>query len=789
MKLALIPRWFRSSQAPCPERRAARAHALRLRLTVENLEDRSLPAVVFTPGPYTVPDTSAADTALGSPTSFRPVEPYASVNPVDPGQIAVSSHNGIRLSTDGGVRFTNTITFPNSSGGDTTTVYDHAGRLFWLNIASGISIEQLDPATGARVAGPFAVDNGPDDKPFLAADPTTNNLFVIWTGFPSSGGTQILLRRSTDQGATWSDPVRVDNGADGFVWPASVAVAPDGFVYAAYHSVLGFSNNAPNHTGRIVVVRYNNDLTAPVRTLAEDQGFADITFNVQTSGTARTIPGMQFWTQGAGQPQVLPDPARPGNVYVVSADSTSPTNDKMVVRMARSTDDGRSWDPSTVVVSGPGDSYALFPQAAIDDFGDIVIAWYDDRRGLTNAAGHFELDVFAEYSTDGGLTFSPDFMVNSPDNPFDPDVGAITRFAGPPPTTRIGEYFGLALFGGTAYVAWNGDLGTRSEQVFFKSFPIAGSLTVTGAGVQDAVTVQTTPGNAAFAEVIVNGQRQYAGYGSALSGVSIAVSAGDADISVADNAAGVPVTVNVGDTSGTLDPIGTVTVADASGTATVNLDDTGFTGSEDYVITGNAVTISRSAAFALIYRGIAGLNLTAGDGGDTFDIDGTSAGTTVTGGAGPNVFHVSPFTQWLAGSLGGFLTLNGNGADVLEFFDANDPNSETFSFDPVPMSLTLGATGTTVADFSGMAAVYVTTNGFSTPDDQSGTVIFDPDGGPPGARRPPRTRATTDEKLRDLVFLSVAPVSPADGTDYLPCWPAARDRHTISLSLRTYTDW
>jgi len=33
------------------------------------------------------------------------------------------------------------------------------------------------------------------------------------------------------------------------------------------------------------------------------------------------------------------------------------------------------------------------------------VAWYDNRRGLTNANGTFRLDVFATYSTDGGLTF------------------------------------------------------------------------------------------------------------------------------------------------------------------------------------------------------------------------------------------------------------------------------------------------------------------------------------------------------------------------------------------------
>ena len=32
-----------------------------------------------------------------------------------------------------------------------------------------------------------------------------------------------------------------------------------------------------------------------------------------------------------------------------------------------------------------------------------------------------------------------------------------------------------------------------------------------------------------------------------------------------------------------------------------------------------------------------------------------------------------------------------------------------------------------------MGAVYVVTNGFSTADDASGIVVFDPDGGPPGS--------------------------------------------------------
>jgi hypothetical protein len=203
--------------------------------------------------------------------------------------------------------------------------------------------------------------------------------------------------------------------------------------------------------------------------------------------------------------------------------------------------------------------------------------------------------------------------------------------------------------------------------------------------------------------------------------------------------------VSIRNAAAALDGIGAVTVHDSTGTSSVTLDDSGFAGTEDYGINSASVGITRSSAFSLSYSGIAALTLLGGPGSDIFDIDSTSTYTAVYGGSGGNCFHVSPSTQWLASSLGGYLNLFGGGNDVLDFFDANDPNAETFSFDSAPSSLTLGSTGTTVAGFTGMGGgIYVVTNGFSTPDDQSGTVIFDPAGGPPcvaGTGSSPRGQA------------------------------------------------
>ena len=293
---------------------------------------------------------------------------------------------------------------------------------------------------------------------------------------------------------------------------------------------------------------------------------------------------------------------------------------------------------------------------------------------------------------------------------------------------------------------------------------ILGNVTVTGLTAADSLTINDQGNtalrrytltattftrsaggvitfNSAPGQLVINGGTSADTYqisDTPAAGTTV-INAGNGGNSIQVQGSGGPLTINtgtgdtvtLGSASNTLDPVGVVTVHDAVGTSAVVVDDSGFGSAEDYLVTSTTVTVGRSASFGLTYDGIAALTLNGGQGGATFDLDSTAAATVVHGGAGVNCFHVSPLTQYLAGSLAGPLTLTGSGADVLDFFDANDPNAEVFHFDDTPSSLTLGSTGATVATFTGMGSVYVVTNGFSTPDDASGTVIFDPDGGPP----------------------------------------------------------
>jgi hypothetical protein len=586
--LVMATSWFnrllkRTSQ-PAKRRRPAR------RLALEQLEARELMTATFTPDHTFFTPPHLPDVAL-SKNSSNPVETQVAVNPVDPRQIAVTTQTGIRVSPDNGATFTPGYTeFPTTSdgqsiqpGGDPGLVADSAGRLFWLNIGDfppfsgatpGVFITQVDPATSQPIPGTsHIVFQGDADKDFLAVRPVDNTLYACWTlGGQAPAGvpqnlSKIMVSRSTDQGATWSTPLRVDQDGDGFVEPSSITVDGGGNVYVAYHSQTGFTTppnpllqrfgNPDGKSGQTVVVRYDNALTpaSARRTVPFGPGQSDVTFNF--SQDPGNIPGADFITIGSAQPWVLADPARPGNIYVIVAQGNDINGVSSHILIARSTDSGAHWARSFVDVGAPIGgtgplSFQLFPTAAIDQQGNLVVAWYDNRRNLVDGVGHYLLDVYATYSTDGGQTWAPDFQVNDPTNPFTPDAEPGTPEDGR--GFRIGEYFGLTASNGTAYVAWHGNTFDQlsnqpsGHQVWFNSFPIVrGSLTVNSTGLSASdIVIRSEPTNPNLVQVFEHGTGSVPSYTGLWSGLtSITVNAGDGDhVDIENIVNGVQVMVN-----------------------------------------------------------------------------------------------------------------------------------------------------------------------------------------------------------------------------------------------------
>ena len=432
----------------------------------------------------------------------------AAVNPLSPNVIAVARGLNVAISTDFGVTFPTVFgattavatygTIASWSGcGDASVTFDSQGRLFFTYLLCGndnatpsnrvdISafIQQINATTGAAIGGPIEISGGAlnsDDKEWVAADatiasPFRDNLYVVWTRL--DGASQVMFSRSTNAGVTWSAPTQLDSGSEGFVWPSHIAVAPNGDVYITYHGDTCGAAGA-----QMFVLRD----TAGGAQFQAGTGFqktsfsAAVTCNVQSGGSA--VPNTNFWMQGANQGFVVPDSTRPGQIYVIANDDPNndfTTGDGGDVILARSVDNGLTWSVSTIS-HGPVGTLQVYPTGAIDQSGNLVVTWWDTRRGLTNAAGNFLLDQYATVSRDGGQTFTFDFRVN--DAAFDPDLNAACRF-GPSGcgavdtvnTLRIGEYNGTAAADGIGYAIWTGNTGTTppsgNQTTYFDAFSI-----------------------------------------------------------------------------------------------------------------------------------------------------------------------------------------------------------------------------------------------------------------------------------------------------------------------------
>ena len=448
-------------------------------------------------------ETALAPASPGADTSLcLSWEPTIAVDPNDPRVVAVAQGGTAKVSLDGGGTFDVTLNVAVPAGynldGDPSVAFDSQGNLFFsylcdLNVGAGrdvcITGYACDADAGtcnllAGIAWPvnatLDAGHGPPqnaDKNWLASDATpasgfANGLYLVWTDLEGATGWEVWFTASSNNGQDWSAAQQLSGDDEHKAWPAHVAVAPNGFVYVAYHSQTGFLDAAdadepkrvPDGVSGLIALRRSEDGgdSFEPSTFPYEAGEADMTWNVQHKANG-VIPGARYWLQGSSQPWILPDPVD-GRVHVVANDDPDDNvddGDAADVFMATSDDHGDSWGAPARVDTGPAGTFQVMPTAAIDALtGTIVVAYYDNRSLAVNGSGNFLLDLLATYSFDGGLSWLPEVDFN--DGSFDPDVSTSCRLCcdasedcfGQPMTFRIGEYNGVAAADCTAHAAW-----------------------------------------------------------------------------------------------------------------------------------------------------------------------------------------------------------------------------------------------------------------------------------------------------------------------------------------------
>jgi hypothetical protein len=390
-----------------------------------------------------------------SPPGDHGSEPGITVNPKNPNQVvAVYQPATATYSTDGGQTFALADLPPVPGwkiGGDVSTTFDNKGHVF----LSSLHFDKLSTlgywGHGAGRNGIFvrrSLDGGktwekdptqviawkggePDiqweDMPRIIGDnvptsPYAGNLYVGWIEWQLTQSV-ILFARSTDDGKTFSTPIRIsthaglprdDNG--GLVGFLAVIDA-EGTIYATWNDGLAVAFTTSRDGGKTF---------APSR-LIFDVGPPYFGGAVSVPGVARVM----------GFPQIGVDP-RPGkgaNLYVAWSDFR---NGDVDVFNSTSTDHGQTWTPPMRVNNDPiHDGIDQFFQwMAVDPItGDVYVQFYDRRSDADNR----KTWVTLARSTDAGKTFT-NYQWTS--EPFESELAF------------LGDYTWLVAYDGKVHGAW-----------------------------------------------------------------------------------------------------------------------------------------------------------------------------------------------------------------------------------------------------------------------------------------------------------------------------------------------
>jgi hypothetical protein len=361
---------------------------------------------------------------------------------------------GWGYTTDGGI----TWTFPgvlqnNVFRSDPVTNSDEVGNFFYLSLRSDGFSFFCDDLWGSTNGGQSWVERSPDegagggDKQWFTIDKTGGPghgfQYQLDDGINCNGG-GVQFQRCTDGGITWQAPVTIPNSP---IY-GSLDVDTNGNVFVGGEGNTFYCERSSN--AQIGGQTPTFDQSTAVN-LGGDLGGGGI------NGVGLT--GMLFLAvDRSGGPTN-------NNIYML-ASVIPPGRNTTDVMFVRSTDGGSTFSAPVKVNDDPVNpsKWHWFGTFAVAPNGRLDAVWHDTR----NAANNTDSQLFYSYSTDAGVTWSPNVAVSNPFNPFE----------GYPNQNKIGDYITIVsdnTGGNVAYSAtfnFNPNRNQHEEDVYYvRVFP------------------------------------------------------------------------------------------------------------------------------------------------------------------------------------------------------------------------------------------------------------------------------------------------------------------------------
>lgn len=351
-------------------------------------------------------------------------EPSMTVDPLNPNRIAVGWRQfdnvasnfrqaGNAYSTNHGANWTFPgVLTPGLFRSDPVLDTTKSGMFHYNSLQNTFFSDEFRSSNWGQT---YPVVNGATggDKQWITIDKTNGSgsgfVYQYWsTAGNNWGGRQ--FSRSIDGGANWMDPINIPNQP---IW-GTLDVDNSGNMWLGGVSTTDAS---------FWVMRSSNAKNSAVTPTF------DLVKNVSLGGDISWNPPVNPVGLG-GQVWVAADKSGNGNIYLCSTTDRTSTNPADVM-FIRSTDGGTTFSaPKRINTDATSQThYHWFGTMQVAPNGRIDICWLDTR----NDPGKRFSQLMYSYSSDGGVTFSPNTVITPA---FNPNIGY-------PNQNKIGDYMAM----------------------------------------------------------------------------------------------------------------------------------------------------------------------------------------------------------------------------------------------------------------------------------------------------------------------------------------------------------